>query len=106
MIEWAVVFKWLGGFLVVVFLPFMSWLSTKFLKNQDEKFTEHDRKIETLARRNQDLSERLVKIEANAVSKGELLELLRRLEDSIEDRFNKSFERLETTLNKIIDKLP
>lgn len=106
MIEWAMLLKGVAWFMGLVFLPFAGWLGGKYLKTQDSKFGEHEAKIETLSRRNQDLSERLIKVEANAVTKGELLDLLRRLEDSIEDRFNKSFERLEVTLNKIIDKLP
>lgn len=105
MVEWSLLLKGLAWFIGVCFLPLAGWLGGKYLKAQDDRFKEQDNELMALKNKSQELSERMVRLEANSVSRIELLDLLRKLEDSIEERFDRSFNRLEATLNKIIEKI-
>lgn len=103
--------KGVGWLFVFALVPVAGWIAKKFFSDQDKRFvnvgTELGVALDKIDRQKDktiELSERLVKLEANSVTKTELIELLRKLEDSIEARFDRSFNKLEASLNKLLEK--
>lgn len=119
----ATIVKYLWGFILVVMLPFIGWLGKKGFNMWEEKLDALQKQLDNLSDKHVDSSERIedhidnlkdkdfelqskiIQLEASSVSRNELLEHLSSLESSLEARFDRSFTRLEETVNKIIDKL-
>lgn len=92
--------EWL---VVVVVLPFFWFVLDRYLTAQKEKLKKMSDMQERDERSLTDLQERIVKLEASYVTKSELVTLLQKLEDSIEMRFDRSFEKLERSMMNMFE---
>lgn len=126
MLETAVL-KFVGYGVALCLIPFLGWLGKKHIQTQ-ERWREgierdldqmkrdfqydlkdvkdlYHKEHEDCNRQNQILDNRLVRIETSAVTETQMMKVVREIEDSMEEKFNKSFEKLENSIDKIDEKL-
>jgi len=99
----------------LVILPVVWIMVQRLMKARDETIQEMKQKSEkqeTEQKQRMDKIEvelknshdRVIRLEASSVTKSELIEILRDLEEAIEQRFDKSFEKLEKSFERLIER--
>lgn len=92
---------WLLQFII---LPLGWIIGQKLMKTRDDAIKDMKDKIKQQDEELKSTHDRVIKLEASSVSKSELIEILRNLEEAIEQRFDKSFEKLEKSFERLVDR--
>lgn len=88
----------------VIIIPIVWLIVQRLMKARDESIKEMKQKIKEQESDIKNTHDRVIKLEASSVTKSELIEILRNLEEAIEQRFDKSFEKLEKSFERLVER--